>query len=456
MSSFDVTSFLNEIHDLSEEQLDQKLQQLTPEELNVLHKKSSPYEYVVPHAESKYACLSYTNLQEDYIEKLTTVGFIGYLYRSAKEYKVDDCDLYSMDGEVLKSEDDFTEVHEHPDSCNNEVTTSVYNSIYNKVKLEYLSKKPEDYKLSIAEELSISRDARIQYDEHYKPKKVLNKITYSEYLDKCIKKQSEFEKKIINRFLDSLFQYNPDLHISGSKSSKEQKKMKPLLDDIIINPPSELFYNYNNYKKFYYEQIKDIVENKYKCHNDVEIAFNVFETFDKEEDARFFIEKNQKHFITDIRLIKTNKWIFTGPFEKNNNIKLYSDNAGPLLEILQRLDEDKETIQELTKNRVKKVKKTNVRRMGLDDPEFTKYSTLNPSQIASEINAINVDIKEDEETKELEITETYEFGTDGQPVDSNGVPQNAIYSDVYHIDGNTQEMKTSRVFMQAEKPNNNI
>ena len=64
------------------------------EEILEIHKKLNPYtSTIVNEGDKKYTCMSYTNLREQYLEKLLTTSLVGYLYRMNDEYEVEELSL---------------------------------------------------------------------------------------------------------------------------------------------------------------------------------------------------------------------------------------------------------------------------------------------------------------------------------------------------------------------------
>jgi hypothetical protein len=486
------------------EQNPDKLDELTDEQIIELHKLKNPYGTTI-NGDTKYVCLSYTNLREKYIEKLTTTAMIGFLFRACDEYEIDDEEL---NFEI--KEDDFKEEIQNPDSTDEVFVNIKKNELYITTKYEYihvyhpeqynqieekfdctklydmqykeLTQEQRDtyiqnkndyiiqYELTLDEELLINTSVKDQLDEVLKPTTIINKEKLLEFKHSKVKEQSEEEQFIIKRYLNRLFKYNADIDVKSSYNSKEasqDKKRKPLKSSDSDNtksmselelyeskiPSKDIYYKFNMYKEVNYETLRNSVYNIYGLLPDLEIAFNIYEQFDTIEQANNYVEKYKDKVITDIKTVTTNKWIFSGPFKENRDrISFYNENTIILENIMKQMEDDAKLGGVLIKDKVKKKKIKNVKEVGPDHPNFLQYK----KEFASQLDAQGLHTNDDEEDKPIHIVEEIEVDEDGNEVDEDGCPKNALEIDVFHVNAADGTMKTSKLYTKAHKPNNEI
>lgn len=115
------------------------INEFSEEEITAIHKKLNPYTSTITNDDGKeYTCLSYTNLREQYLEKLLTTALVGYLYRINDEYEIEE--------EYLKeeiNEADFVETVENPNLADVELVKSKTNELYFKQKIRL----PKNFKI---------------------------------------------------------------------------------------------------------------------------------------------------------------------------------------------------------------------------------------------------------------------------------------------------------------------
>jgi len=486
------------------EQNPDKIDDLTDEQIIELHKLKNPYGTTID-GDQQYVCFSYTNLREKYLDKLITTAMIGFLFRACDEYIIDDDEL-----ECEINENDFKEELPNPDSLDTKFVNIKKNELYIKNKYNFIrehkSKLYDDienkysalnlynkdikeltnvekdefiqnkndyiiqYELSLDEEILINNLVKEQMDELLKPTSIINKEKLLEYKNSKIKEQSEYEQKIINRYLNRLFKYNPDIDVKSAHNSKEASKdknrepLKPCMNDNTTKmdektlydtkvPSKDIYYKFNMYKEVNYETLRKSVYNIYGLLPDLEIAFNIYEKFDTIEKANDYVEKYKDKVITDIKTITTNKWVFAGPFKENRDrISFYNENTVILENIMKQMEDDAKLGGILIKDKVKKKKIKNVKEVGPDHPNFLQYKKEFTSKLDIQGNNFN---DEDIEDKPIHIVEEIEVDEDGNQVDEDGCPINALEVGVINVNAAQGTVKTSKFYTKAHKPNEN-
>ena len=95
----------------------EKVSELTAEQITELRRYNNPYGPANRNEDADgYVCLSVTNLQEKYLERLYMVALTSFLYRIRQEYDSDEGYMYcskksDLYGEYVRKEDIKTELH---------------------------------------------------------------------------------------------------------------------------------------------------------------------------------------------------------------------------------------------------------------------------------------------------------------------------------------------------------
>lgn len=427
---------------------------MTAEQVEELEKKLNPYGSTI-YGDEKYTCLSFTNLREKYMTKLLTTALIGFTYQMKDEHTVEDNDT-----NVQLDVNDFTVVKEHPDKNNKDVVEKVRQQAYNKFIFEHKKNKEniEECKDSeiITEELEQQACdyANKHVESIFKDEKVVDYHNMSFTQEKLCLEQAEKEKKVISRFLNKLFKFNPNVHAINSFSSlkKNADPERSCINSdgtaIFNEVPSDTFNRFQMYYDVNYEKLREAVMYLYTDKPDIEVAVNVYDSFDSLEECQEFVEKNKNKVITNIYTLTNSKWNLMGSFKENRDkLNFYNKNTVILENIIKQQEEDAKTGKELLSKRVKKMKTKNVKRYGKDHPNFIKYKKQNLDGVY-DTTITKITENEDEifVESEVEVSET------GGNVDSDGVPEDALEIKVTSINAATQEVKQTSIYTKAEEP----
>ena len=318
-----------------------KINELSDEQAIEVDKYLNPYGATI-YGEDKYTCVSFTNLKEKYMQRLLLTGLIGFTYQMSREYEIDDEDLdEEYKGQLNK--DDYYEYTEHPDKKNKDFVIQFEKNLYKEIKYEYvmekLSKKDseeetkeseeksewtllniEKFKLSEDEELELRNKVNMTLEDKLKPNKFFNNEKYLEKKYELIKLQSEKEQKIINKFLNRLFKYDPKDHTVSAFNEKhnDPERVKSNSNKFIeIIPPNDTYGRFQYYYDVNYEELREAVHYLYNEKPDIEVALNIYDTFSTVDECNEYINKNKDKVITNIMTLTNYKWNLLGPFKQN-------------------------------------------------------------------------------------------------------------------------------------------
>jgi hypothetical protein len=456
-AQIDLEEFKNSIGDIVKdlETNPERINTMTNEQIIEVEKYLNPYGATI-YGPEKYTCISFTNLKEKYMQKLLTTALIGFTYQMASEHTVEEGDLIEQ-----PNKNDFMEFKENPDKHNKQHVENLYDQAFNKLKAEFLENKEKNKSeedvietgLTEDEEIEIGVLANKEVEESLKDTEAFNNEKFLQKKEELIQEQSVEEKKIINKFLDKLFKYNPNTHsksiFNPENASVDPERKEPVDNEFTkVIPPNDTFGRFNYYYDVNYEQLRKAVLYLYNDKPDTEVAINIFESFDSIKDCNDYIEKNQDNVITNLLNLTNYKWNLLGSFKKNRErISFYNENTIVLENILKQQEEDAKMGKILLDARVKKKKVQNIKQYGKEHPNFTKYRKSNPNDIS--LNSKQIEYTEDSVT----ITEEIEVSESGSKLDEDGTPSDCLEIGVTSINLKTNAVNTGKVFTRAVAPN---
>jgi hypothetical protein len=442
---------------------------LTDDQVTELRKKMNPYGRTI-EGSNKLTCLSITNLSENYQKKFLMTSLIGFLYRQCDEHELDD-------GEPTAPMDNFAEYMEKYDSAVSDATESV-------------------------RWLSDFAEAREGKEDGLSMEDTANRLAHR----RRVERGEGFKRRLIVRqFLDTLFQYNPDLHVRSSYSDNplDPERVKPAhitskaanakktktivgksgatmqvggaepaadepaadepgaepVDEGLTEeeekranskfvqhvPPADTFHRWTYYTDVNYEEIRDAVNDLFCEKPDLEFAINPYEQFDgdtADEKAKKFVQKHKNEVIADVLTLTNGKWNLTGSFKENRDrINFYNEKTAVLEEIFKQNEGDKKLGADLMRKRVKRKKKKNVEEAGPDPTALANYKKDHPSAVK---NLGAEDVLGDNTLDESKDDVSFKVHED--------CPYDAVQVDVFDFRKGGQSVKKSEFFTQAEDP----
>ena len=444
----DMNEFSLEIDNLIQDLEDNPeiIETLTNEQILKIEKKLNPYGATI-YGPEKYTCISFTNLREKYMSKLLTTALVGFTYQMAKEHVVDEDDL-----NVKLNKEDFTSFKQHPDKTNKQLLDNMYEQECNKYTNKLKEEHGDEYVLTEDDELNVSNQAKEFVDNFFSDQKVFDNDKFQMEQERLVKEQSVNEQKIINKFLNNLFKYDPNQHAkpsfnkSQADSDVERSEVKNEFTENI--PPNDTYARFQFYYDVNYDKIRESVQYLYNEKPDVEVAINIYDSFDTVEECNDFIEKNKDNVITNLFNLTNYKWNLLGSFKQNRErINFYNNNTVVLENILKQQESDAKTGKALLNDRVHKKKVKNVKQYGKDHPNFTKYKKQNVDGLLDSTTE-KITITDDNVT----VEEIIEIADTGAHIDEDGIPEDSLEIKVTSINLSSNEVKTGSIYTKSQAP----
>ena len=426
----------------------EKINEMTQEQVLEIEKHLSPYGATI-YGPEKYTCISFTNLKEKYMQKLLTTALIGFTYQMSSEYTIEDEDL-----KIKLNKDDFMDEVENPDKYNSLHVSNLEYQYYHELKTQFLDEKSkagiENYELTEDDETDLRIQVNQKIDSEFCNKKVFNNEKFIKATEELVNQQSQEEQEIINRFLNKLFKYDPNTHttsVYNEDNNDPERKVNPDNEFTQVVPPNDTFGRFNYYYDVNYEKLRQAVSYLYNDKPDVEVAINIYDSFDSIEECNEYIEKNQENVICNLLNLTNYKWNLLGSFKQNRDrITFYNSNTKILENIMKQQEDDAKMGKVLLDARVRKKKVKNIKEYGKDHPSFLKYTQANPNEITSSAQKIEIDDDKVTVTEEIEVSET------GSKLDVDGTPSDCLEIGVTSINLKDNTIKTGKIYSKAEKP----
>jgi hypothetical protein len=429
---------------------------LTDDQVLELRKKMNPYGRTIEGSD-KLTCLSITNLSKKYMQRFLMTSLVGFLYRQCDEHELDS-------GEPPAHMDDFTEYLGKYNQANDDAL----------IALSLLEKFKTENPLLVEADFSDEQKA-----QHLK-------------WNRIVARGQGFKKRlVIRQFLDSLFQFNPDMHVRSAYSSNplDPERVKPAqVKEVVLAdnevkadapvvkrvktivgrngekmvvtlpaleekarsespsvrhiPPSDTFHRWTYYTDSCYEEIRTAVQDIYCEKPDMEFAINPYDQFTSEEGAKKFVQKHKNEVITDIVTLTNGSWNLMGSFKKNRDrINFYNDKTVIVEQILNQVEDDKRLGAQLMRKRVAKAKDKNIAEAGPDPEALKEYKRDFPSAFAA-MGA--EDVRQDEKENGKPKKETFTV--------SDECPYNAVQVDMFDFNKGGVTVKKSEFYTEAEAP----
>lgn len=376
--------------------------------------------------------MSFTNLREQYMTKLLTTALVGFTHQMCKEHVTDvEPDL---------NEEDFMHEVQHPDANNTELKLNVYNEALN---LALLDGKDEEEAALIAGK---------KVDDMFSSKKEVDKQALDIAYEQAKHDISLQERETIKKFLNKHFSFDPLVNAISSYKGPQgdpERESKPDVDPVLLGDvPAETYNRFQLYYDVNYEELRKAVQYMYCEKPDIEVAVNVYGTFDSLDEANKFVDQNKDKVITNVLTVTNNKWNLIGSFKENRErVSFYNKNTVILENIIKQRESDAKIGKELLSKRVRKMKAKNIKRYGKDHPNFTKYKKQNLDGIYdTTITKITGDDDEVVVEFETEIAET------GASIDEDGVPEDSLEIKVTKVNAGSNEVTQQTIYTKAQPP----
>jgi hypothetical protein len=293
---------------------DANISQLSNEQLEMVLQKTSYYNNYIP-AEKKWALVSVTNWEEQYMRKFTMSSLVGWLYRALEEW-------------------DPTENAE------------------------------ENTKMQGIARQFLDRHLNYNPDKHVKghhKKKFVKKPEMMVWEPTYVKDNAE----------------NLDVKQMSLKESTMElvtNTMEKIPAVFEKNVPSDAFYHWNRYIEVNFEELHLATCELYDVLPDLKWSVAFWDSFDREEKATDAKNKWRDSIKIPLDIIENNGHTLMGPWKTNREAIDYHNKNTELLKRMQdQLKADQKLGEDIMKKNIRVRKAANIKEVGGDDPGLQTY-----------------------------------------------------------------------------------
>lgn len=429
-----------------------------------------------------YANISLVNYEEQYLKKLHTTAMIGYLYRTLEEYEPEDelRDEVKRYENALKtsgvSESDLKSEHAVRMKLIKSTSQAIVRKFLNRnfdynpdkhLRASHTENKADPERVGKFE--AIKRQCDVSATAPTIEAKLASKpdATFAYMRSQLLATyQAAVETTAVTKaVLGVILDPTTDLADKQGILIKKYKQLASVTADLkkiaeplaaadtlsawSVDPPVDVFHQFDRYLTNHYEQLRDVVTALYNEKADFEYAVILHGTFKTAESAKEYRVQHESEFKTDVLTIENSCVTLVGPFKENRErVDFYNKNTEIMKRMMEQLESDHKLGKDLMEKQVKSQKSKNIAEAGPDAAGLANYSKN--MNIVQELGGRKILSKEDAdklaEAKSAAdaIKEDYE------------VPDNAIQVDILFpqsdADGNVTGLGKSKFYTAAEAP----
>ncbi len=442
-------------------------------------------------AKKTYANISLVNYEEQYLKKLHTTALVGFLYRMLEEYEPEDelrdeTKRYENAQKQIEKTDDVNlakEVlavtkaeHEQRMKLIKSTSQSIVRKFLNRnfdynpdkhLRASHTENKADPERLGKFE--AIKRQCDVSASAPTIDAKLASKpdATYGYMRNHLLATyQAAVETTSVTKaVLGVILDPTADLADKQGILIKKYKQLAGITADLkkiaeplaaadtlsawSVDPPVDVFHQFDRYLTNHYEQLRDVVTALYNEKADFEYAVILHGTFKTADAAKEYRVQHESEFKTDVLTIENSCVTLVGPFKENRErVDFYNKNTEIMKRMMEQLESDHKLGKDLMEKQVKSQKSKNIAEAGPDAHGLAAYSKN--MNIVQELGARKVLTKED--TDKLNEAKA---AADALQEDYN-VPDNAIQVDILFpqsdANGNVTGLSKSKFYTAAEAP----
>jgi len=456
---------------------------LTSAEVSELSKYTDPLGAI--HSDKRlFINMTIVNLRDKYLLKLHTTSLIGYLYRTLEEY-TPDRELEKEASRHKSIMDTLTEgtPEAKAATADHESRVKLITSTAKGIITAFLNRNFEfnpDRHLLGSHSTNPADPERVPKDELLRKwcanasaaEAIESKISgrpdalyaylRSNLLEtyQCAETITEELKNIMRVLADP----GADAADKQGILAKKYSSMRSLVEDmkkiavplasvdtlgaLKVNPPVDVFHQFERYLTNHYEQLRDITRALYNDKSDLEYCVIPYSAHKTPEAAREYRIQHERDFRGEVFAVESGAVNMIGPYKENRNrIDFYNKNTEILKKMGEQIEADHKLGGDLMGKKKTRAKKKNIEEAGPDAPELAAYSKV--MNAVREMGA-KPNMSLDEQRKYADAKREAETIKD-----SYEVPDDTIQVDMFFpatdADGTTT-LKKTKFYTQAEEP----
>lgn len=395
--------------------VDNWIDNLPEDKLMDVMKTINPYAVTLPVKanEEESFSISYTNQRQEFNKKLVTSSMIGFLNRMLTEYECPD-NIKPVSVEEYMNDPTCADP---PASITDPKMRQDY--------LEYkhiLEKKCEIWKF-LQYVFDFNPDAHIGSSLATNVKDPTRKTPNVQAVRKAI----QSKKNTLREVPRASYEIKSIAELE-QRNNEVQRTVDPPQEALAMIPPLDYFTKYDRYLEEHYEEYIECVNALYGLKPDIDLMMIVYDHHENEERAKRFKERHMDQVIAPITNIKKNRWLVLGPYRENREkVDFYNKNTEVLKEMVEQRERDAKVATDIMKKRIKIKKAKNIEKDGPDDKNFKSYLKANKPDIAL-------------------------LGGEHVTDETDDCPEDAVEVSVFTVGDSGRQLKVGKIYNQIEKP----
>lgn len=453
---------------------------LDNEELNEIYKYLNPIGGIVS-SKKLWVTMTLINWREKYMRKLQMTALVGYVFRLCDEYEPEEDielanQIFTQESKGLSNEDLVIQRNLH--NVKNDLRRKTARQIVRRFLESNFNYNPDKH-VKAAHSENPKDPERTPKDELVR--NVCKVAAGAEAVEAKLQAKPEAVYQYMRSSLETTYQaaveasaaiksvlmvrLDPTIDAEDKESIlfKKYVQLTELTEDLKkivepiaaseslytlhVNPPTDVFHQFDRYFTNHFEQISKVVQSLYNEKPDVEYLCTIHNVAKTEDAAKNFRVQHADKFRNDVITIDNTASAFIGPYKENRQrIEFYNKNTEVMKRMIEQMEYDHKLGGDLMAKVVSNKKKKNIAEAGPDAPGLAQYSKS--MNTVSELGAKKILSREDQEKlAEAKSTVT-------KIADDYEVPDNAIRVDMFipkEVNG-VMVLEKSAFFSQAEKP----
>ncbi len=456
---------------------------LNPEETVAMRKYLNPLGNVIS-SKKYYINMGIINWREKYLRRLHMTALVGYLFRMNEEYTPDielkkEKERYKAACVGLAGDELAALTAEHV--SRNELIKSTAKGIINQFLCRNFEYNPDRHlrgshsenaadperkpKFTAIKETcklaetapAIETKLNARQEQTYKYLRSSILTTYNAAVETATTLKGaiktiadpDLDREDIQGILFKKYKQLTDL-IADMKKIVTPIASADTLDAWKVDPPLDVFHQFDRYLTNHYEQLRDVVQALYNEKSDFEFGVVTYEPHKTEQAAREYRVQHEAEFKTEVVAFETGAVTLLGPFKENRQrIDFYNKNTEVARRMMEQLEADHKLGKDLMEKELIAAKKKNIEEAGPDNPGLAAYKR--EMRIAQDLSGAKQVLSKEDKDKLAEAVERAQAIKEDYEVPDDGIQVNVFFPSNDSNNAST-ELRKTHFYTQAEAP----
>jgi len=422
----------------TEDEIENFILNLDDEELLEVDNYRKTSVYNLPETisnEKQYSLVSITQMNRRRMEHEMLYAMTGYVFRAWEEYEPEYSDeildslkekycaqlgytsnydlvvdveneneIPDLENEVVESKVEENEVEENNNEESKVEESKESETTESKVEENNNEENNLENNIGVVEEPEIVEEPEvIERQEYVDPNSLLDSLPkhpdtirkereneVQQLVDEELERMKENDRSAIKAYLDTHFNYNPDLHVKSlSHENDGYDSERPIVNKDKNKykghrvPPVDTLHRFRFYWDVNYDIYKTMTDDLTPFKRDLVDAIMIYKTFtgvcETEDDEKKLLEEcvqwRNDHVddfnVSDVLTVENGRWAYS--MGNRDKISFYNKNTVMLEEIFKYVEQNQKLGEDLMRNKIRKQKKKEIKKFGPEPAALRKY-----------------------------------------------------------------------------------